>query len=431
MPIKLAVNNNNGAKIKVIGIGGGGGNVLNSMVDKGIEGVEFISINTDLQALESNKAEIKIQIGRGLTKGLGAGMDEEVGCKAIEESRKEIEDALAGSDMVFITAGMGGGTGTGGAPAVARIAKNLGALVVAIVTKPFHFEGKPRMELALKGLDKLKNEVDSLIAIPNQNITRLISENASYKQSFELADRVLYNATKGISKIITDTGLINVDFADVRTIMKDTGDAMIGTGMAKGEGRADKAANDALVNPVLDEINIEGSKCVLTNICSNGEVSFVEIEKINEIVQNAAGEDAKYIFGLVEDPKMGDEIMVTVIATGFSVKESVKIEENIKTPVDPFYTGYKNQESLKQGDFTQRSVKNELNNQRGRITSMPSTDELKEFDKPAYDRREVNLNDDLSENLKKKVEIDEDAGFEDLSFDEDFSKPAFLRRQMD
>ncbi|MCY7361669.1 MAG: cell division protein FtsZ [Ignavibacteria bacterium] len=347
MPIKLAVNNNNGAKIKVIGIGGGGGNVLNSMVDKGIEGVEFISINTDLQALESNKAEIKIQIGRGLTKGLGAGMDEEVGCKAIEESRKEIEDALAGSDMVFITAGMGGGTGTGGAPAVARIAKNLGALVVAIVTKPFHFEGKPRMELALKGLDKLKNEVDSLIAIPNQNITRLISENASYKQSFELADRVLYNATKGISKIITDTGLINVDFADVRTIMKDTGDAMIGTGMAKGEGRADKAANDALVNPVLDEINIEGSKCVLTNICSNGEVSFVEIEKINEIVQNAAGEDAKYIFGLVEDPKMGDEIMVTVIATGFSVKESVKIiEENIKTPVDPFYTGYKNQESL-------------------------------------------------------------------------------------
>lgn len=416
MSIRLAQPNHNGAKIKVVGVGGGGGNVVNSMVDKGIEGVEFIAINTDAQSLDRNKAEIKLQIGRNLTKGLGAGMDDEIGYKAVEESRNEIEELLSGSDMVFITAGMGGGTGTGGAPAVARIAKSVGALVVAIVTKPFHFEGKPRMELAVRGLEKLKNEVDSMIAIPNQNITRLINKDATTKQAFELADRVLYNATKGISKIIIDTGDINVDFADVRTIMKDTGDAMIGTGIATGENRAEKAANDALVNPVLDEINIEGSKCVLTNICSNGNVSFMEIEKVNEIVQTAAGEDAKYIFGLVEDCKMGDEIMVTVIATGFSKKQVVinsteTRKEKVEIKEDSFFKGY---------------------SQRGKITSMPSSEELKDYDKPAFDRREVNLNEDLSENITKiKIEADEDFGFEEMDIEEDYSKPAFLRRQMD
>ena len=380
MPIRLAINNHTGAKIKVVGVGGGGGNVLNSMVDKGIEGVEFIAVNTDAQALDKNKAEVKIQIGKSLTKGLGTGMDSILGFKAAEESRNEIEEALAGSDMVFITAGLGGGTGTGGAPAVARIAKSLGALVVAIVTLPFNFECKPRMDLALEGLEKLKNEVDSLIAIPNQNITKLISKDASSKQAFELADRVLYNATRGISKIITDTGDINVDFADVRTIMKDTGDAMIGSGIASGDGRAQRAANDALVNPVLDEIHIEGSKCVLTNICSNGNVSFSEIEKINEIIQEAAGEDAKYIFGLVEDPKMSDEIMVTVIATGFSKKEEMKVAEPVKRPVGGYFDDYK---------------------MRGKISVMPSGEELKRLDNPAYERREVNLNEDLSENISK------------------------------
>ena len=380
MPIRLAINNHTGAKIKVVGVGGGGGNVLNSMVDKGIEGVEFIAVNTDAQALDKNKAEVKIQIGKSLTKGLGTGMDSMLGYKAAEESRNEIEEALSGSDMVFITAGLGGGTGTGGAPAVARIAKSQGALVVAIVTLPFNFECKPRMDLALEGLEKLKSEVDSLIAIPNQNITKLISKDASSKQAFELADRVLYNATRGISKIITDTGDINVDFADVRTIMKDTGDAMIGSGIASGDGRAQRAANDALVNPVLDEIHIEGSKCVLTNICSNGNVSFSEIEKINEIIQEAAGEDAKYIFGLVEDPKMSDEIMVTVIATGFSKKEEVKVAEHRVIVGEPFYGGLRT---------------------KGKISVMPSGEELKRLDGPAYERREVNLNEDLSENISK------------------------------
>ncbi|MBL0106743.1 MAG: cell division protein FtsZ [Ignavibacteria bacterium] len=410
MPIRLAINNHTGAKIKVVGVGGGGGNVLNSMVDKGIEGVEFIAVNTDAQALDKNKAEVKIQIGKSLTKGLGTGMDSMLGYKAAEESRNEIEEALSGSDMVFITAGLGGGTGTGGAPAVARIAKSQGALVVAIVTLPFNFECKPRMDLALEGLEKLKNEVDSLIAIPNQNITKLISKDASSKQAFELADRVLYNATRGISKIITDTGDINVDFADVRTIMKDTGDAMIGSGIASGDGRAQRAANDALVNPVLDEIHIEGSKCVLTNICSNGNVSFSEIEKINEIIQEAAGEDAKYIFGLVEDPKMSDEIMVTVIATGFSKKEEVKVAEHRVIVGEPFYGGLRT---------------------KGKISVMPSGEELKRLDGPAYERREVNLNEDLSENISKPKIYEEENDFIDINPDEDFSKPSFLRRQMD
>lgn len=410
MPIRLAINNHTGAKIKVVGVGGGGGNVLNSMVDKGIEGVEFIAVNTDAQALDKNKAEVKIQIGKSLTKGLGTGMDSMLGYKAAEESRNEIEEALSGSDMVFITAGLGGGTGTGGAPAVARIAKSQGALVVAIVTLPFNFECKPRMDLALEGLEKLKSEVDSLIAIPNQNITKLISKDASSKQAFELADRVLYNATRGISKIITDTGDINVDFADVRTIMKDTGDAMIGSGIASGDGRAQRAANDALVNPVLDEIHIEGSKCVLTNICSNGNVSFSEIEKINEIIQEAAGEDAKYIFGLVEDPKMSDEIMVTVIATGFSKKEEVKVAEHRVIVGEPFYSGLRT---------------------KGKISVMPSGEELKRLDGPAYERREVNLNEDLSENISKPKIYEEENDFIDINPDEDFSKPSFLRRQMD
>jgi cell division protein FtsZ len=423
MSIRLADNKHSGAKIKVVGVGGGGGNILNSMVDKGIDGVEFIAINTDAQALEVNKAETKIQIGRGITKGLGAGMKVEVGCQAVEESRNEIEEVLAGSDMVFLTAGMGGGTGTGGAPAVARIAKSAGALVVAIVTKPFLFEGKPKMDIANLGLEKLKNEVDSMIIIPNQNITKLITKDATQKQAFELADKVLYNAANGISKIITETGEINVDFADVRTIMKDTGDAMIGTGIGTGEGRAEKAANDALINPVLDEINIEGSKCILTNIRSNGKITFGEIEKINEIVQNAAGENAKYIFGLVEDEKMGDEVMVTVIATGFTKKGEFVMpaefenEDNARRRDEDFYEGYSN----KRGTQIQK----------GKIVNMPTAEGLKEYDRPAYDRREISLSDDLSEKVDKvRTDSYDDNGFENLN-EEDFSKPAFLRRTKD
>ncbi|MBK8981428.1 MAG: cell division protein FtsZ [Ignavibacteria bacterium] len=418
MSIRIVDDSKSGAKIRVVGVGGGGGNALNSMVNKGIEGVEFIAINTDAQVLEKNKAETKIQIGRSLTKGLGAGMVEEIGYKAVEESREEIESALKGSDMVFVTAGMGGGTGTGGAPAVARIAKSLGALVVTIVTKPFRFEGKHKLELAMRGIEKLKNEVDSLIVIPNENILGLVSKEATNKQAFELADRVLYNAVNGISKIITETGEINVDFADVKTIMKDMGDAMIGTGIASGKDRAEKAAEDALLNPLLDEIKISGSKCVLTNICANG-LKVGEIETINEIIQKAAGEDAKYIMGWVEDENMQEEIMVTIIATGFNKKavhvktqiEQSEIAFNVRTPAEN-YDGY--------------------SNNKGRISTMPSHEELRRFDEPAYTRRQVELTDDLSEKKKKFVsDFEDDLDFNEINQNDDFEKPAFLRRSAD
>lgn len=411
MAIRLLTNERGNAKIRVVGVGGGGGNALNTMVEKGIEGVEFIAVNTDLQALENSKADGKIQVGKNLTNGLGAGMNHEHGKKAVEENRDEIERALSGSDMVFITAGMGGGTGTGGAPEVARIAKSMNALVVAIVTTPFKFEGKPRLHLALQGIEALKDEVDSLIVIPNQKILELITGDSTKREAFEMADRVLYNATKGISQIITKTGEINVDFADVRTIMKDMGDAMIGTGLASGEERALKSAKDALSNPLLEEIDITGSACVLTNICSNGNIKMSEIEKINDLIQSEAGDNAKYIFGVVDDEGMGDEIMVTVIATGFrsaakrkSDEEEMVVQENIIFP------------------------------DTGKITKIPSPEELAEYDKPAVLRRKINISEDLSEEDVKdenKDEEDDDLGFEEFDFNEDFKKPAFLRRQMD
>ena len=415
MPIKLAEKKHSGARIKVIGIGGGGGNILNSMVDKGIKGVEFIAVNTDIQALENNKAEVKLQIGKGLTKGLGTGMDDEIAAKAVDENRTEIEQLLEGSDMVFVTAGMGGGTGTGGAPVVARIAKNVGALVVAIITKPFRFEGKQRIELAEKGIERLRSEVDSLIIVPNENILKYGSD-LTKKKAFELADRVLHNATNGISKIITEHGEINVDFADVRTIMKDMGEAMIGTGIATGEARAEKCARQALVNPVLDEICIKGSKSVLTNIVHDGNIMMSEIDTINTIIREEVGEDAKYIFGLVEDPGMGEEIMVTVIATGFS-----------KAAAEPIHDyDFEN-------DFERSGpVKNPFQNQRGRITEIPTVDKLGAFDIPSDKRREVKLSDDLSDTKKKIIHpADEDLRVDDFVIDDEFSKPAFLRKQAD
>jgi cell division protein FtsZ len=408
MSIQLIPDSLDGAKIRVVGVGGGGGNIINSMVNKGIEGVEFIAVNTDAQALDISKANVKIQIGKNITKGLGTGMKDEIGMKAVEESRDALEKALAGSDMVFITAGMGGGTGTGGAPEVAHIAKSQNALVVAIVTKPFEFEGKPRIELANLGVERLKEEVDSLIIIPNQRIFELISVDTDKKSAFELANKVLYNATKGISQIITKTGEINVDFADVRTIMKDMGDAMIGTGIAEGDNRAEKAALDALSNPLLDDIDIAGSKCVLVNISSNGSIKMSEIGRINQIIQEKAGEDAKYILGIVDDKDMREEIMVTVIATGFQKNaEAVKKEET--------------EAQVKKYDTV--------------ITELPNDQKgYSELDVPAWKRRyrDINVNEDLSEEVpKKKEKTLDDLGF-DINIEEKFLKtPGFLRRQMD
>lgn len=307
-----------GAKIRVVGVGGGGGNAVNSMINKGLHGVDFFAINTDLQALERSQATNKLQIGKNLTRGLGAGADPSVGHRAAEEDRDEIARALAGSDMVFVTAGMGGGTGTGGGPLVANIAKSIGALVVGIVTRPFNCEGKKRMQQAEQGIEELKKQVDTLIIIPNQKLLSIVERTTSLQEAFDIANQVLYGATRGISELITVPGLINVDFADVRTVMREMGDAVMGSGVATGENRAVEAAHAAISSPLLEDVSIAGAQGVLVNITGGASMSLVEVDEATEIIHEAAGEDANVILGAVIDENMGDAIMVTVIATGFN-----------------------------------------------------------------------------------------------------------------
>ena len=304
MPIELDIPSGRGAKIRVIGVGGGGGNAVNSMIDKGLTGVDFVSINTDLQALGRSKAEHKLQIGKNLTRGLGAGSDPSVGFRAVEEDREEIAQSLNGCDMVFITAGMGGGTGTGGAPLVANIAKSVGALVVGIVTKPFNSEGKKRSGQAAEGIEELKKNVDTLIVIPNQKLLDLIDRRTPIMEAFEIANQVLYNATRGISEVITIPGYINVDFADVRTIMKEMGDALMGTGIATGDNRATEAAQMAISSPLLEGVSIAGAQGILINITGGKELSLTEVDEATKIIHEAAGEEANVILGTVIDENM-------------------------------------------------------------------------------------------------------------------------------
>jgi len=306
-----------GARIKVVGVGGGGGNAVNTMIAMGLPGVEFFTANTDMQALGASLATTKIQLGAELTKGLGAGANPEVGRQAALEDSELLRDHLAGADMVFITAGMGGGTGTGGAPVVARIAKELGALTVAVVTKPFQFEGKKRMRQADDGMRDLKEAVDTLIAIPNQRLLAVAGRNTSLLETFKRADDVLLQAVRGISDLITVHGLINLDFADVRTIMAEMGMAMMGAGSASGENRAIDAAHKAIASPLLEDISIHGAKGVLINITGSHDLSLHEVNEAATLIQEEAHEDANIIFGAVIDEQMGDEIRITVIATGF------------------------------------------------------------------------------------------------------------------
>jgi cell division protein FtsZ len=309
-----------GAKIRIVGVGGGGSNAVNAMIDKGLEGVEFCVLNTDVQALERSEATLKLQIGKNLTRGLGAGADPEVGKKAVEEDREEIARLLNGSDMVFVTAGMGGGTGTGGASVVANIAKSIGALVVGIVTKPFSFEGRRRMKQAEEGIEELRKHVDTLIVIPNQKLLALVENTTSFTDGFSIANQVLYNATRGISELIIRHGYINVDFADVRTVMREMGDAIMGSGIARGEHRAAQAAENAISSPLLEGISIGGAQGVLVNITGGRNMTLLEVSEATQIIHDAAGDDANLIFGAVLDDTMTDEIMVTVIATGFNMR---------------------------------------------------------------------------------------------------------------
>ncbi|HZW82615.1 MAG TPA: cell division protein FtsZ [Candidatus Deferrimicrobium sp.] len=331
--LEFDVDMNQFANIKVIGVGGGGSNAVNRMILAGLRGVEFITVNTDSQALNLSKADAKIQIGTKLTRGLGAGANPDIGSRAAEETKEDIVQALKGADMVFVTAGMGGGTGTGAAPVIAEIAKELGALTVGVVTRPFTFEGRKRALQADKGIADLKAKVDTLITIPNDRLLQVVDKHTSINEAFRIADDVLRQGVQGISDLIAIPGLINLDFADVKTIMSDTGSALMGIGQAGGDNRAADAAKKAISSPLL-ETSIEGAKGVLLNITGGPNLGLYEVNEAAEIIAEAADPEANIIFGAVIDENLGDEVRVTVIATGFDQRPARR--ETSDLDIKPF-----------------------------------------------------------------------------------------------
>ena len=318
------------AKLKVIGIGGGGCNAIESMINKGLTGVEYVAVNTDAQVLNKSSTTHKIQVGNNLTRGLGAGADPNVGKKATEEDREKITKVLEHSDMVFVTAGMGGGTGTGGAPIIASIAKSLGSLVIGIVTKPFRWEGKKRMMNAEAGIKELSQYVDSLIVIPNERLLNILDKTVSAAAAFDKPNEVLYEATRGIADIITIPGIINVDFADVRSVMNESGEALMGCGIASGENRAVEAAQKAISSPLLEGVSIKGAKNILLNVTGSTNLTMQEIDEGNQIIYDAAGEEANVIFGWVNKEEMNEYVSYTVIATGFNTPSKSEMKSNLK-----------------------------------------------------------------------------------------------------
>ncbi len=342
--LKLDEDGRTGARIKVIGIGGGGSNAVNRMVTAGLDGVEFIVANTDLQALRLNAAPNKLQIGAKLTKGLGAGADPNVGRQAALEDTEKLIEALDGADMVFVTTGLGGGTGTGAAPVIASLASELGALTIAVVTKPFKFEGRKRQTQAERGLEELRECVDTVITIPNERLLATIARTTTLTEAFTSADDVLRQAIQGISDLILVPGLINLDFADVKTIMAGMGLAIMGTGTAEGDGRAMNAANAAISSPLLEDASVKGARGVIINVTGGADLSLIEVSEASGIIQEAAHEDANIIFGAVVDPKMDGRVKITVIATGFDRQAAAKAvsASSAETPVDLHsYTAWK------------------------------------------------------------------------------------------
>jgi cell division protein FtsZ len=322
--LTLAPEHRNGARIKVVGVGGGGSNAVDRMVEVGLSGVEFIVANTDVQALDHNQAGVKIQIGRKLTKGLGAGADPNIGRQAALEDTDAIIQQLSGADMIFVTTGLGGGTGTGAAPVIASLATELGALTIAVVTKPFRFEGKKRAMQAEAGLEALRECVDTVITIPNERLLSIIDRKTSLTDAFTLADDVLRQAIQGISDLILVPGLINLDFADVKTIMSGMGVAMMGTGTSEGDGRAMQAAQKAISSPLLEDSSVHGARGVIINVTGGPDLSLVEVNEASCVIQEAAHEDANIIFGAVVDPQIGGKVKITVIATGFDRKAATR-----------------------------------------------------------------------------------------------------------
>jgi len=334
--LTLAPEQRNGAKIKVVGVGGGGSNAVDRMVEVGLSGVEFIVANTDVQALDHNQANVKIQIGRKLTKGLGAGADPNIGRQAALEDTDNIIQALSGADMIFVTTGLGGGTGTGAAPVIASLASELGALTIAVVTKPFRFEGRKRALQAEAGLEALRECVDTVITIPNERLLSIIDRKTPLTDAFTLADDVLRQAIQGISDLILVPGLINLDFADVKTIMSGMGVAMMGTGTSEGDGRAMQAAQKAISSPLLEDSSVHGARGVIINVTGGPDLSLVEVNEASSVIQEAAHEDANIIFGAVVDPQLVGKVKITVIATGFDRKAAVRAAPAAApdTPVD-------------------------------------------------------------------------------------------------
>ena len=378
-----------GARIRVVGVGGGGGNAINSMIDKRLQGVDFFAINCDMQSLERSKSPNKIQIGKNLTRGLGAGADPSIGQRAVEEDRDEIARALAGSDMVFVTAGMGGGTGTGGGPVLANIAKSIGALVVGIVTRPFTCEGKKRMAQAEAGIEEMKKQVDTLIVIPNQKLLSIVERNTPLQEAFDKANEVLYNATRGIAELITIPGLINVDFADVRTIMREMGDALMGSGVATGENRAIEAAHAAISSPLLEGVSISGALGVLVNVTGGATMSLVEVDEAVSVIHEAAGEEANVIMGAVIDENLGDEMMVTVIATGFNKRGvgGVRVAKQTAKVIDRIPAGLHDLQKLDEPAFMRKVIDITLNPFKQDDSDLPKAADNLDTEKPAFLRK--------------------------------------------
>jgi cell division protein FtsZ len=318
---ELAETADRSAKMRVIGVGGGGNNAVDRMVEEDLPGVEFIGLNTDAQALKNCRATVKVQIGKKLTRGLGAGARPEIGRQAIEENKEDVLQVVRGADLVFVTAGLGGGTGTGAAPVVGQLARELGALTIGIITKPFEFEGRKRMHQADIGLAELRKAVDTVIVVPNQRLLSVVGKGTSFREALKRADDVLLQATRGISDLISVTGEVNVDFADVRTVMANRGPALMGTGRASGDNRAQEAAQEAISSPLLDDISISGAKAVLINITGGADLTIDEVSTVSTMIRDVAGDEAEIIFGTVHDPSLENEIRVTVIATGFDTAD--------------------------------------------------------------------------------------------------------------
>jgi cell division protein FtsZ len=396
MSLTLGLASEGQAIMKVVGIGGAGGNAVNRMISSGLGGVEFIAVNTDSQALDICQAEQKLQIGSTVTRGLGAGANPETGRRAAEEDRETIQEVLDGSDMVFVTCGMGGGTGTGAAPIIAEMAKDNSALTVAVVTRPFSFEGKQRMKRAEEGIRQIKECVDTLIIIPNQRLLSITTESTPLTDAFRIADEVLLHAVRGISDLITIPGLINLDFADVKTVMMEMGDALMGTGQATGEHRAEEAASQAISSPLLEEVSISGATGLLVNITGGQNMTLREVDEANRVIAQVAGDDANVIFGAVIDPSLKEEIRITVIATGLG------------------------------GSGSRRSglpVREQREEEDGKVVVFPTAGQDHKQDIPSYKRGSVSASE------KEQIVIEK--GKIQSFTPDDLEIPTFLRKQMD